>query len=252
MSIANRRVRWMAAAAAWATAVATPSLVLAEQQTPDQEVLALLSQAAFGADAAGPTESLLYKWETPVRVRLAGQAPERYRGWAMAQIARLAKLSGHPIAVVRDIDADVVIQFVPSFAKVLDGAYNTVLQRYVGEADRLAELLDRFRRARAVCGGQLNASGAVLQQAIVFIPLDQAPTVIHGCLAAQTLRVLGLPFAVAEGVPSVLSGDSPYSHLTDLDRRLVEIVYNKSLTVGMKQENALAAAKAALAGIGGE
>jgi len=244
MLIASRRVRMIAGAAALASATIMPSFSLADSSDQDQAVLTLLSQAAF---SAGTTESILYKWVAPVRVRLAGQAPKRYRGWATAQIARLARLSGHPITVVRDIDADVVIQFVSSFTTVLDGAHNTVLQRYVGGADRLAGLLEGFRQARAVCGGQLNARGAVLQKAIIFIPLDQPPSVIHGCLAAQTLRVLGLPFAVAEGLPSVLSGDSPYSHLTELDSHLIVVFYNETLTVGMSQESALAAAKAVLA-----
>ena len=247
MSVVSKRIRTLAGVAVLASAVLLPSVSTAESPDNDKALLALLAQAAFGAGQAGPGDAILYKWDTPVRVRMAGQAPSRFRDWAAAQIALLAALSGHPLAVVQDINADVVIQFVSSFQTVLDGAHNTVLRRYVNDADRLAGLLDGFRQVRAVCGGQLNASGASLRKAIIFIPLDQPPSVIHGCLAAQTLRVLGLPFAVAEGIQSVLSGASPYSHLTDLDSRLIKLVYSKNLLAGMSLGNALAAAKSALA-----
>ena len=213
----------------------------AAEGSQDAQVLELFAAAAFGPNPARKNGKL-FKWDTPVRVRLVGRAPDSYRGWAEAHVLRLAQMTGHGIQLVYDISADVLIYFVPRFEDVIDGKYNAILRRYVANPEQIEGILRGYRLSNAICGGQVNADGSVLKEAIVFIPVDHLPTVGYNCLVTQVTRVMGLPFPVPEGAASVFSVDSPYSHLTAIDERLIRLLYDRRMQPGMTRDEALAIA----------
>lgn len=219
--------------------LAYAGLAAADMVPSDQQVIGLFDAAAFGP-SNGNRKGVLYKWAKPLRVRLVGRAPERYRGWAKDHVARLGRLTGLDVRVVRDIDADMVIYFVPRFSDVTDGRYNAILGRYVSDPGQIEAILQGYRLSQAICGGQVTAQGAALHEAIVFVPIDRLPQVVHGCIAAQATRVLGLLFALPAETASVLATDSPHSHLTALDERLLRLLYDRRLTPGMSRAAALA------------
>ena len=211
------------------------------QGTQDAQVLELFAAAAFGPNPTRKSAGL-FKWDTPVRVRLVGRAPDSYRGWAEAHVLRLTQLTDHDIQLVSDISADVLIYFVPRFQDVMDGEYNAILRRYIANPEQIEAILRGYRLSMAICGGQVNAAGSTLKEAIVFIPVDHLPTVGHNCLVTQVTRVMGLPFPVPEGAASVFSVDSPYSHLTAIDERLIRLLYDRRMQPGMTRNEALAIA----------
>ena len=221
----------------WAQGAAEPVV--------EDQVLAVFLGAAFGqpANRAG---ARLYRWQAPIRMRLVGQAPQRFRIWAADQAKLLARLSGLEISQVDDIDANFLVYFVPSFDDVISGAYNDLLKRYIEDPKAIAAMLEGYRRSGAICSGQVSARDGVLDEAIVFVPIDRLPPVVHGCIASQMTRVLGLPFAVAPGLPSALAMESPYSFLTRVDAFAVQLLYDQRMTVGMSVEAAAEAARRAL------
>lgn len=203
----------------------------------------------FETAALGPTSqshATIYRWDGAVRVRLVGQAPLAYRDWVRQHLATLGRLTELDIQLIDSIDADIVVAFVPSFRNVLDGNYNGILDRYVADAERRESLLSGYRAANAVCAGQVNARGSRLVEAIVFVPLDRMAPVVHSCIASQLSRVMGLPFAVPENVPSVLATDSPYSHLAPLDRLLLRMLYHPRMQPGLDREDAVIVATSIL------
>ena len=207
----------------------------------DNQVLELFAATAFGS--ATGDNGRLFKWDRPIRVRLVGRAPARYRGWAEAHMRDLARLTGHEIEMVTDISADVLIYFVPQFQDVIDGKLNAILRRYVADPAQITGILKGYALSKAICGGQLNAEGSALKEAIVFVPINQPPPVGHNCLVTQATRVMGLPFPAPAGAASVFGADSPHSHLTAIDRRLIGLLYDPRLKPGMKRDAALAVAR---------
>ena len=217
----------------------------ADTRLRDGDVLAKFETAVFGP-MPETAESRLFKWDRPIRVRLVGRAPKRYRTWAIDHVDRLSELTGLSLEVAEDIAADMVIYFVPRFSDVTDGEYNSILERYLPDPAQMSAVLKGYRASKAVCGGQVNARGQALNEAIVFVPVDRLPQVVHGCLGAELLRMFGLLFPLPQETGSVLAADSPHSHLTALDETLIALLYDARLKAGMTRKAARRAAAEAL------
>ncbi|MDF1720939.1 MAG: DUF2927 domain-containing protein [Minwuia sp.] len=241
-----------------AAAVCLPSgMPSAQAQTSDTaaegsaslsnaEILTAFDGAAFGpADRPDPR---LYRWPAgqSVTVRMIGSSPAAYRTWVTDHLETLSGLTGLDIRTTEAIGADVIIAFVPSFGDVLDGRYNDLLDRFVAAEDRRQDLLAGYRAVRAVCAGQVNARGSDMAEAIVFVPTDRMPPVAHACIAAQTSRILGLPFALAQGTPSTLATASPFAHLTALDRTMLLMLYHPRMRAGITRADAGTVARSIL------
>ena len=210
----------------------------ADAPLPRGLVLQAFDEAAFGpADRPDPH---LYRWPTarPVTVRMTGDAPTRFLLWTEQQIAELAALTGLQITTSNAIGADVIVAFVPDFDAVLQGRYNDLLDRFVASTSRRDNLLAGYRAAGAVCAGQVNARGSDMAEAIVFIPTNLMAPVAHACIASQLSRILGLPFALPDGSPSTLATDSPYAHLTALDRVMLQMLYHPRMRAGVTRQDA--------------
>ncbi len=216
----------------------------AAEEAEHSQVHELFAATAFGPGTGNSGQ--LFKWVKPIRVRMVGRAPASYRRWAEAHVRDLARLTGHEIELVSEISADVLIYFVPRFQDVIDGKYNAILRRYLADPAQASAILKGYALSRAICGGQLIAEGAELKEAIVFVPINHLPPVGHNCLVTQTTRVMGLPFPAPVGAASVFSIDSPHSHLTAVDRRLISLLYDQRLKPGMKRDEALAIARTIL------
>ncbi len=210
------------------------------------EILTAFDIAAFGP--ADRTDPHLYRWPAgkAITVRTIGSSPASYRQWVTAHLAALSDLTGLDIQTTDGIGADVIIAFVPSFGEVLEGRYNHLLDRFVATGDRRDELLTGYRAARAVCAGQVNARGSAMAEAIVFVPTDPMPPVVHACIAAQVSRILGLPFALPQGTPSTLAIASPFAHLTELDRIMLLMLYHPRMRAGITRDDARTVARSIL------
>lgn len=210
------------------------------------EMLTAFDGAAFGP--ADRTDPRLYRWPTgqSISVRMIGSSPAPYRGWVTGHLTALADLTGLDIRETDGIGADVIVAFVPNFSDVLDGRYNDLLDRFVATGDRRDGLLKGYRAARAVCAGQVNARGSDMAEAIVFVPTDHMPPVVHACIAAQISRILGLPFALPQGVPSTLASASPFAHLTELDRIMLLMLYHPRMQAGITRVDARTVARSIL------
>lgn len=196
---------------------------------------------AFTEAAFGPTDrtgASLFRWQGDVTVRFTGQAAGRHRSWADDQLTELRLLTGIELRRIDSIGADILVVFTDSFSDVVDGKYNELLDRFVAGEVRREALLEGFRRSGAICAGQVVARGNMLTGGIVFIPRDQLSPVVRACISAQFMRVMGLPFPIGGEARSVLTTNSPFSHLTDVDRVLLKLLYHPRMRAGLGRTDA--------------
>lgn len=223
-------------------ALLTPPLNEAGAQDVDaDELLAVFDAVALG----GPDndQGRIYRWKDGISVRFTGAAAVRHLEWAENQLLELQQLSGLDIRREDSIGADLLVVFVGTFDEVLEGLYNDLIDEFVAGPERRTALLSGFRDADAVCAGQIVASGSRLSGGIVFIPRDQLSPVVRSCISAQFARVMGLPFAAPEHIPSALAAASPYAHLTRLDQALLRLLYHPRMKAGLARDDALTIAR---------
>lgn len=195
--------------------------------------------ALGGAEADGK----VYRWKRPVRVRVVGSPSGLYRRWASNVVSGLADATGHSLQMSEVLSAEILLLFVPSMSAVLDGQHNTLLDRYFQDHDARDRLFGQFRQDRAVCGGKLNAIGNELVEAVVLVPEDRLPPVVHACLSAQLARAMGLPHKSDADANSVMAERSPHSHLTGDDKMVLSLLYHPRMMAGLSRQEALTIAE---------
>jgi hypothetical protein len=221
-----------------------PAVPAASQTVTSDQILELFDRAALGG--RDRINGQVYRWQGAATVRFTGAAAVRHLDWTRNQLADLSALTGLDLQVVDTIGADILVVFVDRFDDVLSGRYNALIDEFVAGPERREALLAGFRKAGAVCAGQIVATGSTLSGGIVLIPRDQLSPVVRSCISAQLSRVMGLPFAAPENAISVLASGSPYSHTTVLDKLVLRLLYHPRMKAGLGREDALTIARSVM------
>jgi hypothetical protein len=208
----------------------------------DAAVLDAFSKIAFGNEFVAEADPRLQKWVQPIRWRAYEYLPlaDDERAFLERHIARLARLTGVDFAPAPTWpESNFIILFVS------EDRYEATIERYIAPGRR--HMLPRL--ARTTCLGLLRHHRATfeIELAVAIIPVERARArgLMHSCIAEETTQVLGL-LNDAE-IPGTLFNDSGDARdLTSLDEMLVRLLYAPSLTAGMRRDDALAAARAAL------
>jgi hypothetical protein len=194
---------------------------------------------AFGAEFDQQTDGRLHKWTGPIRYYLdirAGQA-ELYRRLTIEHLALLEELTRLDIIEVGDPrQANVVIAFDR------DADLHETAAHY-------APGLDRAMLHGSLCFGMyaMSASGEIVR-GVIGIPSDRAASdgKLPHCIVEETTQVLGLPNDSDEVAPSIFDDRSVLDALSEHDRVLVRLLYDRRLTAGMPRAEALAVARTVL------
>lgn len=238
------KLRGAIAAVLLAITFFAPPVQASSEAVTSERLLALFDATALGGSAR--ENGRVFRWQAPVTVRFTGAGAVRHLAWADDQLAELSALSGLDLQRVDTIGADILVVFVDSFENVLEGKYNQLLDGFVAGPERREALLAGFRAAGAVCAGQVVATGSRLSGGIVLIPRDQLSPVVRSCISAQLSRVMGLPFAATDDVPSVLAAATPHSHLTEHDRLVLRLLYHPRMKAGLNRADALTIARSVM------
>jgi len=196
---------------------------------------------AFGVEFEQETDGRLHKWAAPIRFYLdirAGQ-PELYRRLTAEHLAQLRELTGLDIGFVDDpATADVVMIF--------DRA-DTLVATAIHYAPSLADSVTLLRDA--LCFGRFsrNQAGEIIS-GLIGIPSDRAPSEgkLPHCIVEETTQLLGLPNDSDLVNPSIFNDRSVIDYLTEHDRVLVRLLYDRRLPPGMGREEAVEAARGIL------
>jgi hypothetical protein len=220
---------------------ALPSTAAAEPPA-DAAILDAFGKIAFGNEFVAEADPRLQKWVQPIRWRSYTELPleSGERDFLERHLERLARLTGLDFAEAsRWPDANFGILFVS------EDRYEYWIERYMAPSRR--HMLARLSRTSCLGFLRHHRTTFEIEFAVAIIPVERARArgLMHSCIAEETTQVLGL-LNDAE-VPGTLFNDSGDARdLTPLDEMLVRLLYDPSLKAGMRRDEALAAARAAL------
>lgn len=230
----RKRTRWLRAPLLLAGA----AMLLANDGLRLETLLRDFEIVAFGAEFGQKTDGRLHKWTGPLRYFFdirAGEA-ELYRRLTRNHMALLDELAGIDIIEVDSAGkANVIIVF--------DRAESlfAMAELYAPSLSR-----DKQMMGDTMCFTQYSHSGSgEILRGIVGIPSDRAASAgkLPHCIVEETTQLLGLPNDSDEVVPSMFDDRSVLNELTEHDKVLVRLLYDRRLSAGMARADALVAAR---------
>ncbi len=198
------------------------------------------------------TEHRLTRWEGPLRVALIGDVNERYTGYAERHLVDLAELSGLEIMLVDLDDANVVVILSPEpFDRALD-SYRTIYRRFFA-SDRTMEEVTAQMKSEATCYATVltDRGGDVITGAMALIPTDEGRFVVRACIIEELTQAMGLFNDSDDILPSIFNDSSPNMVLSDHDRILLQVLYDRRLEPGMTWNQAEPIVRTAVAELRG-
>ncbi len=205
----------------------------------EDQVVRAFDQAVFGMDGNG--QPALAKWVGPVRITVMGDSDAEGDTLLEQYVAEVSEVAG--------LDLDVV-KAAPRGA-----ARRAALAVFFGQPDAFIEFLEReggapsadlMARLRAgFCWSNLWIANDRIIRAVVFAKGASAP--VEGrsgrrkCLYHELGHALGLPFHPQAF--SVLNYESATDGHTDLDRRLLALLYHRALWPGMPRDATIEAVR---------
>ena len=215
-----------------------------------RDVVESFMQIAFYAEYADrggrlvpvATASRMQRWERPVAIRvIAGPAvPAAQAAQDRANItgfaARLARVSGHPVAVtagggnftVLILTEDERRAFGPRLNQIMPGLSPAT----VGVILNMAPSTYCLVVARAANGSNVYA------QAVAVIRAEHPDLLRLSCIHEELAQGLGLANDSPRARPSIFNDDEEFALLTRLDEVLLKILYDPRLHPGMTETEA--------------
>lgn len=201
------------------------------------------------------TESVLRRWQAPVRVSLrfgasvdpARRAAERSRVTAL--LARLSSVTGHPIRLVDGpgnfliylVDEDERRALGPELAAAMPGFSTNEIAAFTAMPS------STYCQVSVVS----DSVTGVYQRALAVMRTEH-PGLLHlACLHEEIAQGLGLPNDSARARPSVFNDDQEFALLTPMDEAMLRILYNPALRPGMTIAEARPIVEALARGLAG-
>ncbi|MEM0934980.1 MAG: DUF2927 domain-containing protein [Pseudomonadota bacterium] len=176
---------------------------------------------------SGRRLTALSRFEGPVRVRVAGQAPPSLEGDLAALLARLRSEARIDIARAGEGEpANLIVEVLPrrELQRLVPQAACFVVPR-VGSWEEFR----RARRSRVVDWTTLIER----TRAAIFLPGDVSPQEIRDCLHEEVAQALG-PLNDLYRLPdSVFNDDNFHTVLTGFDMLMLRITYDRALQSGL-------------------
>lgn len=198
--------------------------------------------SSSGTLVARPTEKTLRRWDKPVRVGLAfgpsvplaRHAIERAR--VASFLARLSRLTGHPIALA-DTDINFHLQIlntdeIKAITPTIRRADPTI-----GQAE-LRSILEMPAATYCQVTYSIDDRTNLIERAFAVIRAEH-PDLLHlSCLHEEITQGLGLPNDSPAARPSIFNDDQEFALLTPMDEMMLQMLYDKRLSPGMTAEQA--------------
>ena len=186
---------------------------------------------------AQETESILRRWQGPVRValRFGDSVPETRRATDRARIGsyltRLSAITGHPIRLsdsapnffVYIVSEDERQMLGPEIAATMPGF----------EVNEIRAFTAMPPSTYCQVSVQSAARTGVYMRAIAVIRSEH-PDLMHlACIHEEIAQGLGLPNDSPRARPSIFNDDQEFALLTPMDEAMLRILYNPALRPGM-------------------
>lgn len=186
------------------------------------------------------TESLLRRWEVPVRVGLRfgdSVAPERQatdRALVASYLARLAAITGHPIGL-DDSEPNFLVHIVSEDERMALGPRLRAAIPNLSPGD-VAEITNLPKSTYCVVYALSEGSSGAYTRAFAVIRAEHPDLLRLSCLHEEIAQALGLPNDSPRARPSIFNDDEEFALLTDHDELLLRILYSPELRPGMRAD----------------
>ncbi len=199
-------------------------------------------QSSAGGLVQRETSSTIRKWVVPVRVGLnfgASVSAERRatdRARIGSYLARLASLTGHPIAL-SDSAPNFYLYVVNEDER---RALGPVIQKALpdlGPTD-IRGLTDLPRSTYCIVYALSAGKSSIYSNAFAIIRAEHPDLMRRSCIHEEIAQGLGLANDSPQARPSIFNDDEEYALLTTQDEMMLRMLYNPALRPGMTQSEA--------------
>jgi hypothetical protein len=199
-------------------------------------------QSGPGGYVAQETESILRRWQGPVRLslRFGASVPEARRATERARVAsylaRLSAITGHPVRL-SDSGANFFVYIVsederqalaPEIAATMPGFRPGEIRAFTAMPPT----------TYCQVSVQAEAQSGVYTRAVAVIRSEHADLMHLACLHEEIAQGLGLPNDSPRARPSIFNDDQEFALLTPMDQAMLRILYNPALRPGMTLDEA--------------
>lgn len=188
------------------------------------------------------TESRLRRWEGPVRVGVRfgpSVAPDRQatdRARIASFVARLAQITGHPMAV-DDRNPNFFVYVVSEDEREALGPVINATLPGLSSAD-VSGITAMPRSTYCLVYAMAEGNSGAYTRAFAVIRAEHPDLLRLSCLHEEMTQGLGLPNDSPRARPSIFNDDEEFALLTDQDEMLLRILYSPELRPGMSAAEA--------------
>lgn len=189
-----------------------------------------------------PTPAPLRRWQQPVLLRLEfgdSVAPDqraRDRAEIAGFAARLAGISGHPVAVTGGA-GNVAVLILNEDERRAVGPRLAALVPGIPPGD-IAALRDLAPQNYCTVFAYSNGNSPVYAQAVALIRAELPPRLRRSCIHEELAQGMGLANDSPRARPSIFNDNEEFAYLTRHDELLLQILYDARLRPGMTEAEA--------------
>ncbi len=183
------------------------------------------------------SDSMLHRWEDPVRIStvFGAQVPDMQRADDRAAVerfaARLARTTGHPISFV-ERGANFNVLILTEDERRVSGP---TLRRFIpGIRQQEIDVIQDLNRASycVVVASDPGDDGKITR-ALAIIRAELPPLLRLSCVHEEIAQGLGLANDSDQARPSIFNDDDEFGRLTTMDEMMLGMLYDARLKPGM-------------------
>ncbi len=194
-------------------------------------------QAGPGGYVAQETESILRRWQGPVRVslRFGPSVPEARRATERARVgsylARLSGITGHPIRLSESAPNFFIYIVSEDERQALGPEIAATMPGLQAEDIRAFTIMPPTTYCQVSVESEPRTG--VYSRAFAVIRSEHADLMSQLCLHEEVAQGLGLPNDSPRARPSIFNDDQEFALLTPMDEAMLRILYNPALRPGL-------------------
>ena len=188
------------------------------------------------------TPAPLRRWQQPVQVRLyfgdsvAPAERSRDRAEVAGFVARLQKVSGHPVAL-SGAGGNFTVLIVNEDERHAIGPRLTSMVPGIPHAD-VAALSELAPQNYCTVFAYSQGNSPIYAQAVALIRAELPPRLRRSCVHEEMAQGMGLANDSPRARPSIFNDDEEFAYLTRHDELLLKILYDPRLRPGMTEAEA--------------
>lgn len=218
----------------------------AQEPLTNNKILRNFNIVAFGNEYTQRRYKHVRKWKTPIRIGIQGNKyPPYFEKFVSDHVRNLWELTGHPIELyysfskqkkgqlAKDFDPKKV-NFILFYLPVED------IPKAVGKYFNNDLKQVKFMIDNSTCFAKFGTKKNEIKWAIAVFPDHRPKEHMWACVVEELTQVLGLANDSASVNPSIFNDVSRHFSLTEHDKWMLRMFYDRRITAGMPRELALA------------